>query len=78
MRLNFHAVICIKMQLKFKIPRNNTIKKYKGNIEYIVIRSNIQDDKVLFIDNTTKEILGTGFDELEQLTLNEMLRGDDM
>lgn len=53
-------------------------KKYKGNIEYIVIRSNIQDDKVLFIDNTTKEILGTGFDELEQLTLNEMLRGDDM
>ena len=52
-------------------------EKYKGKIEYVVIRSNIQDDKILFIDNTTKEVLGTGFDELERLELAEILRGDD-
>lgn len=52
-------------------------QKYKGKIEYVVIRSNIQDDKILFIDNTTKEVLGTGFDELERLELAEILRGDD-
>ena len=50
--------------------------KYRGNIEYVVIRSNIQDDKVLFIDNTTKEVIGTGFDELEKITITEILRGD--
>lgn len=51
-------------------------QKYKGKIEYVVIRSFIQDDKVLFIDNVTKEVIGTGFDELERVELAEILRGE--
>ena len=56
----------------------NDFDKFKGNIEYIVIRSNIQDDKVLLIDNSAKEVLGTGFDELERIELTEILRGEDI
>lgn len=50
--------------------------KYKGKIEYVVIRSNIQDDKILVIDNVTREAFGCGFDELEEIELGELLRNE--
>jgi len=38
-------------------------------VEYVVLRSNIENGKMLLIDNIRKHILGTGFDELESLEL---------
>lgn len=43
-------------------------------IEYIVIRSNIQMDKMLIIDMTRTIAFATGFDELEQLKLADILK----
>ena len=38
-------------------------------VEYVVVRSNIKSDQMLMIDLKRKKIMGTGFDELESLTL---------
>lgn len=44
------------------------------NMEYIVIRSNIQMDKMLLIDINRKLAFATGFDELEQIRVSDYLK----
>lgn len=50
---------------------------YKGQIEYVLIRSNVEENKFLLIDNITKEVFGGGFDSLEEAELSGILKGEN-
>ena len=74
---NGYIMLHPKEEDEVEILSYNDFDHYKDSIEYIVIRSNIQEDKVLLFDNDSKEVLGTGFDELERVELTEILRQED-
>lgn len=58
----------------YVITREDFNKVNSSQIEYVVIRSNMQMDKMLIVDFTRTIAFATGFDELEQLKLEDMLK----
>lgn len=58
----------------YVITRNDYNTVPSNKIEYVVIRSNIQMDKMLIVDFTRTIAFATGFDELEQLKLEDILK----
>ncbi len=59
-----------------EIVNAEDFNKYKNQIEYIAIRSFLDENKTIVIDNVTKEIFATNLDELEKVELSEFFHLD--